>query len=83
MSPANVIFALSSITLVSSTECFARSSTMVSTEGIKVFHLVNPDLREEHLKRIAEVGIDVQEAMDRGSIRGAALAGHLPSWRSI
>ena len=34
--------------------------------GDKVFHLVNPDLREEHLKRIAEVGIDVQEAMDRG-----------------
>jgi hypothetical protein len=34
--------------------------------GDKAFHLVNPDLREEHLKRIAEVGIDVQQAMDRG-----------------
>ena len=34
--------------------------------GDKVFHLVNPDLRQEHLKRIAEVGINVQEAMDTG-----------------
>ncbi|HEY2456759.1 MAG TPA: MEDS domain-containing protein [Candidatus Acidoferrum sp.] len=35
-------------------------------KGDKVFHLVNPDLREEHLKRIAEAGVDVQAAMDRG-----------------
>src|SRR2546423_9514976 len=31
--------------------------------GDKAFHLVNPELREEHLKRLAEAGINVQDAM--------------------
>ena len=30
--------------------------------GDKAFHLVDPDRREEHLRRLAEAGIDVQEA---------------------
>src|SRR5260221_12137988 len=34
----------------------------------KAFHLVNPELREEHLKRLAEAGINVQEAMDTGQL---------------
>ena len=38
------------------------------TRGDKAFHLVNPELREEHLKRLAEAGINVQEAMDRGQL---------------
>src|SRR5437899_7147806 len=36
--------------------------------GDKAFHLVNPELREEHLKRLAEAGINVQEAMDSGQL---------------
>jgi hypothetical protein len=36
--------------------------------GDKAFHLVNPELREEHLKRLAEAGINVQVAMDRGQL---------------
>ena len=36
--------------------------------GDKAFHLVNPELREEHLRRLAEAGINVQEAMDRGQL---------------
>src|SRR5438132_6081176 len=36
--------------------------------GYKAFHLVNPELREEHLKRLAEAGINVQEAIDTGQL---------------
>jgi MEDS: MEthanogen/methylotroph, DcmR Sensory domain len=36
--------------------------------GDKTFHLVNPERREEHLKRLAEAGINVQEAMDTGQL---------------
>jgi hypothetical protein len=37
-------------------------------QGDKAFHLVNPELREEHLKRLAEAGINVQEGMDTGQL---------------
>ena len=37
-------------------------------QGDKAFHLVNPVRREEHLKRLAEAGINVQEAMDSGQL---------------
>jgi hypothetical protein len=37
-------------------------------QGDKVFHLVDPDLREDHLKRLAEAGIDVQEGIDTGQL---------------
>jgi hypothetical protein len=36
--------------------------------GDKAFHLVNPELREEHLKRLAEAGINVQERIDAGQL---------------
>ncbi len=36
--------------------------------GDKAFHLVDPERREEHLRRIAEAGINVQEAMDTGQL---------------
>src|ERR1700688_4465211 len=36
--------------------------------GDKAFHLVNPELREDHLKRLAEAGINVQETMDTGQL---------------
>jgi hypothetical protein len=36
--------------------------------GDKAFHLVNPELRQEHLRRLAEAGINVQEAMDSGQL---------------
>jgi hypothetical protein len=36
--------------------------------GDKAFHLVNPELREDHLKRLAETGINVQKLMDAGQL---------------
>jgi hypothetical protein len=36
--------------------------------GDKAFHLVNPELREEHLKRLAEAGINVKEGIDTGQL---------------
>jgi hypothetical protein len=36
--------------------------------GDRAFHLVDPNQREEHLKRLAEAGINVQEAMGSGQL---------------
>jgi MEDS: MEthanogen/methylotroph, DcmR Sensory domain len=36
--------------------------------GEKVFHIVAPGLREEHLKRLADAGIDVGRAMGSGQL---------------
>src|SRR5437867_836516 len=36
--------------------------------GAKAFRLVNPELREVHLKRLADAGINVQEAMGTGQL---------------
>jgi MEDS: MEthanogen/methylotroph, DcmR Sensory domain len=36
--------------------------------GDKAFHLVDPELREEHLRRLAEAGINVRETMDTGQL---------------
>jgi hypothetical protein len=36
--------------------------------GDKAFHLVDPERREEHLRRLAEAGINVQEAMGVGQL---------------
>jgi hypothetical protein len=36
--------------------------------GERAFHIVDPDLREEHLKRLAGAGIDVDRAMDTGQL---------------
>jgi hypothetical protein len=48
--------------------------------GEKAFHIVDPELRAEHLKRLAEAGIHVQEAMNTGQLevrpwQGAPLRG--------
>jgi hypothetical protein len=37
-------------------------------QGVKAFHLVDPKQREEHLRRLAEAGINVQEAMGTGQL---------------
>jgi hypothetical protein len=37
-------------------------------QGDKVFHLVDPKLREDHLRRLAEAGIDVQQGIDTGQL---------------
>src|SRR3954447_3688070 len=37
-------------------------------EGDRAFHLVDPDRREDHLRRLAEAGIDVEEAMESGQL---------------
>jgi hypothetical protein len=36
--------------------------------GDKAFHLVGPDLWEDHLRRLAEAGIDVAQAMGTGQL---------------
>jgi hypothetical protein len=36
--------------------------------GDKAFHLVDPDRREEHLRRLAEDGVDVQGALATGQL---------------
>src|SRR6202140_5141498 len=36
--------------------------------GEKAFHIVDPELREDHLKRLAEAGIDVERAMATGQL---------------
>jgi len=36
--------------------------------GEKATHIVDPEKREEHLKRLAEAGINVQQAMDTGQL---------------
>src|SRR5258708_2116265 len=36
--------------------------------GEKGFHIVDPQLREEHLKRLVETGIDVERAMGSGQL---------------
>jgi hypothetical protein len=36
--------------------------------GERAFHIVDPELREEHLKRLAEAGIDVERAMSTGQL---------------
>ncbi|HEX4709196.1 MEDS domain-containing protein [Phenylobacterium sp.] len=36
--------------------------------GDKACHLVDPDLREDHLRRLADAGIEVAQAMDSGQL---------------
>jgi hypothetical protein len=36
--------------------------------GDKAFHIVDPELWEDHLKRLAESGIDVQQALGSGQL---------------
>jgi MEDS: MEthanogen/methylotroph, DcmR Sensory domain len=36
--------------------------------GDKAFHLVNPQRRDEHLRRLAQAGVNVEEALDRGQL---------------
>jgi MEDS: MEthanogen/methylotroph, DcmR Sensory domain len=36
--------------------------------GEKAFHIVDPELREDHLKRLGEAGIDVDQAMATGQL---------------
>jgi hypothetical protein len=34
----------------------------------KALHIVDPELRQEHLKRLGEAGIDVEQAMGSGQL---------------
>jgi hypothetical protein len=36
--------------------------------GDKAFHIVDPELRKDHLKRLAEAGIDVEQAIATGQL---------------
>src|ERR671919_1858052 len=37
-------------------------------QGDKAFHLVDPEQREAHLRRLADAGIDVEATMDAGQL---------------
>jgi hypothetical protein len=37
--------------------------------GDRAFHIVDPDLRQEHLKRLSGAGINVDRAMDTGQLQ--------------
>src|SRR6201999_3571103 len=37
-------------------------------QGDKAFHIVDPELREDHLRRLAEAGIDVDGALGTGQL---------------
>ncbi len=37
-------------------------------QGEKAFHIVDPERREDHLKRLAEAGIDVERALGSGQL---------------
>src|SRR4030081_959123 len=37
-------------------------------QGDKAFHIVDPELQGEHLKRLAEAGIDVEQATGTGQL---------------
>jgi hypothetical protein len=37
-------------------------------QGDKAFHLVDPERRDEHLKRLADAGIDVEETVESGQL---------------
>jgi hypothetical protein len=36
--------------------------------GDRAFHLVNPELQQDHLRRLGEAGVDVQQAMGTGQL---------------
>jgi len=36
--------------------------------GEKAFHVVDPEMRDDHIKRLADAGIDVQGRMDTGQL---------------
>jgi MEDS: MEthanogen/methylotroph, DcmR Sensory domain len=36
--------------------------------GDKAFHIIDPELRADHLRRLTEAGIDVEQAMSRGQL---------------
>lgn len=36
--------------------------------GERAFHIVDPELREQYLQRLADLGINVQQAMDAGQL---------------
>jgi hypothetical protein len=37
-------------------------------QGDRAFHLVDPERREDHLRRLADAGVDVEEAIDSGQL---------------
>src|SRR6202047_919823 len=37
-------------------------------QGDKAFHMVDPERQEEHLKRLAETGIDAEQAIGTGQL---------------
>src|SRR5713226_10483314 len=38
------------------------------TRGERAFHIVDPELRDQHLKRLAELGINVEQALEAGQL---------------
>jgi hypothetical protein len=61
ISPGEIMSARFSTPSTRSTECSFYKDGI--DRGEKAAHVVDPENREEHLKRLAEAGIDVQEMM--------------------
>jgi MEDS: MEthanogen/methylotroph, DcmR Sensory domain len=38
------------------------------TQGHRAFHLIDPERREDHLRRLADAGVNVTEAVDSGQL---------------
>jgi hypothetical protein len=51
--------------------------------GDKAFHIVDPELWEDHLRQLTEAGIDRGAGDGYGPARVAALARGLPAQRSL
>ncbi len=45
--------------------------------GDKAFHIIDPELWEDHLRRLAEAGVERRAGDEYGPARAAALAGRL------
>jgi len=41
-------------------------------QGEKAFHIVDPEQREEHLRRLSDAGIGVEEAVSSGQLDASA-----------
>src|ERR1700751_5456522 len=66
ISPGEIMSARFSTPSTRSTECSFYKDGI--DRGEKAAHVVDPENREEHLKRLAEAGIDVEKMMDAGQL---------------
>src|SRR5260370_3033973 len=39
------------------------------SRGERAFHIVDPELRDQHLRRLAQLGINVEQALEAGQLK--------------